>query len=150
MDLFTLVSNLEKNKTFTVAAEIKNVETSVNAKIELLFDTGASNTAICGHVLGKCGYSNYVKGTSMRQTVTGSITLPRCEVIDFRLVGFQPIPKLTVDVLPNKLVGYQGILGMDYISKFETWISRSRGELFVAGGFQSFVGYVLDLTKNRN
>ena len=147
MDLFTLVSNLERNKTFTVEVEIKSKITNEGNRVELLFDTGASNTAICSHVLDKCGYSNFIKGTSKRQTVTGSVTLPRCEVEGFRLVGFQPTTKFTIDVLPNKLLGYQGILGMDYISKFETWISRSRGQLYIAGGFQRFAGHVLDLTK---
>ena len=100
MDFFSLATNLEHNKTFTVAVEIKNI---------------------------------IIKGTSKHQTLTGSIILPRGEVEGFRLVGFQPTPKFTIDVLPNKLLGYQGILGMDYISKFETWISRSRGQLFVTG-----------------
>ena len=56
MDLFSLVSEIKNYGTITVEVEFLNLRLNERFKINLLFDTGASHTAICESILLKCGY----------------------------------------------------------------------------------------------
>ena len=147
MDLYLLVSDIKFGKTFTIECKIKNVISSESESLHLLFDTGASHTAICEKVLVERGYTAFTEGTSYRQTANGKVKLQRCIVQDFRLVGFQPENKFTVDVVKADFAGFQGLLGMDYIYKLEIWISRSRAQAHIFGGFPKFANFVMDLKK---
>ena len=148
MDLYLLVSDIKFGKTFTIKCMIKNMINSETEYLELLFDTGASHTAICEKVLVERGYTAFTEGTSYRQTANGKVKLQRCDVQEFQLVGFQPESKFAVDVVKADFAGFHGLLGMDYIYKLETWISRSRKQAHVFGGFPKFVNYVMDLTNS--
>ena len=147
MDLFLLMSDIKHAKTFTIECKIKNLKNSAYESLHLLFDTGASHTAICESVLAELGYTAFSEGTTYRQTANGKVKLQRCSVQDFRLVGFQPEKTFEVDVVKADFAGFHGLLGMDYIYKMETWISRSRSKAHIFGGFPRFANYVMDLTK---
>ena len=112
----------------------------------MLFDTGASHTAICKKFLTDRGYIDFSKGGTLRQTANGKIRLDRCKVRNFQLVGFQEIDSFEVDVIETEFDGFQGLLGMDFISTLETWISSCKNQLFIAGGLSKFAKHVLDLT----
>ena len=150
MDLFLWVSDIKYGKTFTIECKIKSIITGESESLRLLFDTGASHTAICERVLVERGYTVFSEGTTYRQTANGKIKMQRCEIQDFRLVGFQLEKKFEIDVVKADFAGFHGLLGMDYIYKLETWISRSRAQAHVFGGFPKFANYVMDLTKNTD
>ena len=97
-------------------------------------------------ILLDCGYREFVKGTSVKQTALEERIFDTCVVEDFRLGNFFP-KDFTVDVLPTDYKGFQGVLGMDYISQLETWISNSRREIFITGQFNTLANQVLDLIK---
>ena len=148
MDLFLLAADIKFGKTFTIECKIKNLATGVSDVLHLLFDTGASHTAICEKALTELGYNAFAEGTNYRQTANGKIKLKRCVVQDFGFVGFRPEEEFDVDVVEADFAGFHGLLGMNYICKLETWISRSRNQAHIFGGYTKFVNYVMDLTKN--
>ena len=150
MDLFLLASEIKFGKTFTVECKIKNLLSYELESLRLLFDTGASHNAICERVLVERGYTVFFEGVTYRQTANGKIKMERCVIQDFGLVGFQLAQKFEVDVVQADFAGFHGLLGMDYICKLETWISRSRAQAHVFGGFPNFVNYVMDLTNTTN
>ena len=131
MDFFLLASDIKFGKTFTIKCMIKNMVSSEAESLELLFDTGASHTAICEKVLVERGYAAFTEGTTHRQTANGKIKLQRCEAQDFRLMGFQPEKSFEVDVVKADFAGFHGLLGMDYIYRLETWLSRSREQAYI-------------------
>ena len=147
MDLYLLVSNIKFGKTFTIECKIRNMINRESESLRLLFDTGASHTAICERVLVERGYTAFSEGIAYRQTANGKIKLQRCGVQDFRLVGFQLEESFEVDVVKADFAGFHGLLGMDYICKLETWISRSRSQAHIFGGFPKFANFVMDLTN---
>ena len=147
MDLFLSVSEIKYGKTFTIDCIVKNVTDGGNESLRLLFDTGASHTAICESVLVELGYTAFTAGTTYRQTANGKIKLQRCEIQDFGLVGFQPEKTFEVDVVKADFAGFHGLLGMDYIYRLETWLSQSRKQAHIFGGFPKFANFVLDLTN---
>ena len=147
MDLFMLSAKLAPNKTIILNLSLKNKLTLKSKTIKVLFDTGATNSGICKSILLDCGYRDFVKGSSVKQTALEDRVFDTCKVEDFKLGNFQP-KDFIVDVLPKDYKGFQGVLGMDYISNLETWISSSRRELFITGQFRTFANHVLDLTKS--
>ena len=99
MDLFLLAADIKFGKTFTVECKIKSLTTGASDLLYLLFDTGASHTAICEKALKELGYTVFYEGNNYRQTANGKIKLKRCEVQDFGFVGFQPEKEFGVDVM---------------------------------------------------
>ena len=147
MDSFMLSAALSPNKTIILNLSFKNKLNLKNKTVKVLFDTGATNSGICKSVLQKYGYKDFIKGNSVKQTALEERVFDTCKVEDFRLGNFYP-RDFTVDVLPKDYKGFQGVLGMDYISDLETWISSSRREIFITGHFINLVNQVLDLSKN--
>ena len=148
MDSFMLSAALSPNKTIILNLSFKNKLIKKSKTIKALFDTGATNSGICKSILLDCGYRDFVKGNSVKQTALEEKIFDTCIVEDFRLGNFQP-KDFTVDVLPKDYKGFQGVLGMDYIGQLETWISSSRREIFIAGQFCVLANQVLDLTKKH-
>ena len=147
MDLFLLAANIKLGDTFTVECKIKSLVSDESDSLRLLFDTGASHTAICKKVLIDRGYTVFSEGINYRQTANGMIKLRRCEIREFGINGFVLDETFKVDVVESDFAGFHGLLGMNYIGKLETWISRSRAQAHFFGGFPKFANYVLDLTK---
>ena len=141
-----LSANLAPNKTIILNLSFKNKITLKSKMIKALFDTGATNTGVCKSILLDCGYKNFTKGALVKQTALTKSVFDICALEEFRLGNFHP-RDFVVDVLPNDYKGFQGVLGMDYISLLETWISSSRRKVFIAGQFNALVNHVLDLTK---
>ena len=105
----------------------------VYRNLYMLFDTGATVSSISKSFLISCGYSNFVKGTVKRQTANGIINPEQVTVKSFQVENFQPRNEWVVDVFTMDFIGFQGILGMDFISTLETWISASERKIFLSG-----------------
>ena len=141
-----LSANLAPNRTIILNLSFKNQFTLKSKLVKVLFDTGATNSGICKSILLDCGYKDFVKGTAVKQTALEDKVFETCKVEGFRLGNFHP-KDFIVDALPKDYKGFQGVLGMDYISDLETWISSSRREMFITGKFTTFANQVLDLAK---
>ena len=131
--------NMKIGNTCLISVKIESMikrqvlDLKVYANLFMLFDTGASVTGISKSFLESCGYSNFIKGTKKRQTANGIINPEQVIVKSFQVEKFQPRDEWVVDVYTTEFIGFHGILGMDFISTLETWISASERKIVLSG-----------------
>ena len=104
MDSFMLSANLAPNKTIILNLNFMNKLTNKSKMVKVLFDTGATNSGICKSILLDCGYRDFVKGASVKQTALEERIFDVCVVEGFRLGNFLP-KDFAVDVLPKNYKG---------------------------------------------
>jgi len=86
--------------------------------LNLLIDTGASQTAITRRMLLKMGYSAFKKGATKKITATGFAEFETTNIARLSIAREYAFTNLEVEVLDWKNTALHGVVGMDILSQF--------------------------------
>ena len=122
-----ILEQLIRGNTFKLDCQIYN-GIGEYQDIQLLFDTGASTTTVRKDFLLLLGYSDFSRSKKKTRTGNGFVCLEQCciEKIKIDNISFSSIRVVNVFELKDDDLDYHGVIGMDVISKLETFISRER------------------------
>ncbi len=108
------------------------VETVLNGRhrVILLLDTGASTTLISAEALRAAGlWPQYPEAQVRLQTANGPMQVPLVRA-DAVSVGPQTVTNLKIGVWEsNPPHGFHGLLGMDFLNRFDYVVDRRRAQL---------------------
>ena len=110
-----------------------------NRDAKLILDTGATHTVITPNTISGLGYENDIEKpqkTLPMATASGIISCPMIKVSNFRCMG-QIVKDLEIGIyeLPlNEItdIQIQGLLGMNFLNKFNYKITFSKGVIEIS------------------
>ena len=131
MDSF-LVINLNGSKTIRIKCKLYSPDKTNDVEATLIYDTGADKTSITREVLDFLGYTDFKMSTNKKRTALGEFTPFTCNVSEI-IIGSQfKLRDMSVDVMEVKSSSsFDGVIGMDFISRVESTISGSKGTLTI-------------------
>ena len=128
-----------KSETFKIRCRIYNKNAFSNVK--LLFDTGSTTTSIRKDFLQKIGIDTFIKGKNPIRTGNGIIYLNQCEISKFIMgnILFEGSKLINVFEVNKDDITYHGVIGMDFISKINTLISKDMNKIFISAYLEKLI-----------
>ena len=128
-----LTLKIENSKTIGIKCYLFTPDKSRNEVITLIYDTGADKTSITRDALKMLGYANFAPSKKPKRTALGVFIPDTCMISDL-IIGRQfKMSNAKVDVLEIASTStFDGIIGMDFITMHENYISGSENTLTIS------------------